>query len=133
MALGLATDRESAVANEEGYAEALREAAVFRVDVKPERGAVRLCPVGELDMATIGLLRGHLEEAMGAGTAHVTLDLRETTFLDSSALHLAVEARDRAARAGTGFAIIPAPPIVQRAFDVAGLSGQLPFVDVPRA
>ena len=132
MALGLATDREIGAANE-GYAEAVREAAEFRVDVAQERGAVRICPVGELDMATIGRLRGHLDEALGAGSGHVTLDLRETTFLDSSALHLAVEAHERATRDGTGFAIIPAPPIVQRAFDVAGLSTRLPFVDVPRA
>ena len=131
MALGLATDREVEAANQ-GYAEAVREAVAFRVDVARERGAVRISPVGELDMATIGCLREHLDEAMGAGAGHVTLDLRGTTFLDSSALHLAVEARDRAARDGTGFAIIPAPPTVQRAFDIAGLSERLPFVDVPR-
>ena len=41
MALGLATDRETGAANE-GCAEAVREAAVFRVDVTPERGAVRV-------------------------------------------------------------------------------------------
>ncbi|NUT56864.1 MAG: STAS domain-containing protein [Thermoleophilia bacterium] len=129
MALELATNRETEVANE-GYAEALRQAVEFRVDVTRERGAVRLCPVGELDMATIGCLREHLDEARDAG--HVTLDLRQATFLDSSALHLAVEAHERAARDGTGFAIVPAPPMVQRAFDIAGLSARLPFVDVPR-
>jgi anti-anti-sigma factor len=69
---------------------------------------------------------------MASGAGRVILDLRETTFLDSSALHLAVETHERAACDGIGFAIVPAPPIVQRAFDIAGLSARLPFVDVPR-
>jgi anti-anti-sigma factor len=110
----------------------MRQAIEFRVDVARERDAVRVSPVGELDMATIRYLREALYEAMAAGAARVILDLRETTFLDSSALHLAVDAHERAVRDTTGFAIIPGPPLVQRAFDIAGLSDRLPFVEVPR-
>ena len=128
MAVQLATVRETGAAK----AKEVREAVEFRVDVTRERGAVRVCPVGELDMATIARLRVQLDEAMASGAGPVILDLRETTFLDSSALHLAVEAHNRAVRDGTGFAIIPGPPLVQRAFNIAGLSDRLPFVDVPR-
>lgn len=130
MALRLATVRETGAAKA-GYAEEVRKAAEFRVDVTREGGTVRVCPVGELDMATTGRVRTHLDDAIAAGDGPVILDLRETTFLDSSALHLAVEAYNRALSEAIGFAIVPGPPLVQRAFDIAGLGERLPFVDVP--
>jgi anti-anti-sigma factor len=104
----------------------------FRVDVTREDDAVRVCPVGELDLSTVDQLRARIDEAMAAGAAHVILDLRKTTFCDSAALHLVVEADMNAARNGTRFAIIAGPPAVQRIFEVTGLCRHLPFVDVPR-
>lgn len=112
-------------------AEAMLAAASFRVDVARERDAVRVCAVGEVDLATIGILRERLDEAMASATGRVILDLHETTFVDSSALHLAVDACERAARDGIEFAIVAGPPHVQRTFAVAGLGDRLPFVDVP--
>jgi hypothetical protein len=43
-----------------------------------------------------------------------------------------VEAVTRATHNGTEFAIIAGPPAVQLAFDVAGLTQQLPSLDVAR-
>ena len=122
--------RREVTRSRDGRAEVFVAAVEFRVDVAREHGAVRVCPVGEVDTATVGQLRARLDEAMASGSARVILDLRATTFLDSSGLHLAVEAAAWAARTGTEFAIVAGPPDVQRTFDVAGL-GELPFVDVP--
>src|SRR5262245_26440888 len=94
----------------------------FRVDVAQETGAVRVCPVGEVDTATIRELRARLDEAMASGARRVILDLRGTTFLDSAGLHLAVDATASAARNGIKFAIVAGPPEVQRTFVIAGLS-----------
>ena len=80
-----------------------------------------------------GVLRTQTTEAMSAAPGRMILDLRETTFLDSSALHFAVETHEWAMSTGTRFAIVPGPAVVRRTFEVAGLSEQLPFVDVPRA
>ena len=113
-------------------ADALPAAVPFHVDVARERGGVRVCPVGELDTATIEELRQRIDEAMATGAARLILDLRETTFLDSTGLRLAVEADTRAAEAGTEFSIIPGTAAVQRAFDVAGLTQLLPFESAPR-
>jgi anti-sigma B factor antagonist len=131
MALKLAVNRE---VTRETYmdAAAIRAAVDFRVDVAHERAAVRVCPVGELDVGTIAQLRARIDEATAAGAGCLILDLRGVTFLDSSGLHLAVETNEWAARTGTEFAIIAGPAGVQRTFDVAGLSNRLPFVDVPR-
>ena len=115
-----------------GDAEAMLAAVSFRVDVARELDAVRVSPVGDVDLATVGRLRERLDEAMAAGSGRVILDLRGATFVDSSTLHLAVDAFDRAVRTGIEFAIVAGPPVVQRTFDVAGLSDRLPFVDVPR-
>jgi anti-anti-sigma factor len=132
MALELAVGRE---VTRERYAgaEAMLAAVEFRVDVARERDIVRVCPVGEVDVATIASLRERMDEAMAAGPGCLILDLRGVMFLDSAGLHLAVEADAWAARNGIEFAIIPGPPAVQRTFEVAGLSARLPFVDVPRA
>jgi anti-sigma B factor antagonist len=127
MAWELADDRKRY-----DVAKAMLAVAEFRVDVARERDAVRVSPVGELDVASIGSLRAQMDAALASGARCVILDLRDTTFLDSSALHLAVEADERAAEAGIEFAIIPGPDTVQRTFDIAGLTALLPFVDVPR-
>ena len=132
MESGSAVMRED-MQERDGYAEAFLGAVEFRVDVAREGDAVRVSPVGEVDAATIGRVREHVDEAMTTGTGRVILDLRAITFLDSTALHLAVETHDWAARNGVVFAIIPGSPNVQRTFQVAQLTERLPFLDAPPA
>jgi anti-anti-sigma factor len=124
MALRLALNRETTRAGD-GDAE-----PALRVDVVWEFDAVRVCPVGEIDVGTIEELRARMNEAMAATGRRVILDLRETTFLDSAMLHLVVEANTRASSDGTLFVIIRGPRPTRRTFDIAGLSERLPFVDV---
>jgi anti-anti-sigma factor len=104
----------------------------FRVDVEHEPHGARVCPVGEVDVATIGHLREQLEELIAARIGRVILDLRQTTFLDSTGLRLAAEAHRSATANGTEFALLAGPPAVQRAFVVTGLGERLPFVEPPR-
>jgi len=131
MASALAVTRETTQDSEINAPEIVA-AADFRVEMAWEHDTVRICPVGEIDLATIARLREHTDEAMAAGPGRVILDLRETTFTDSSALHLAVEMVRWAERTETSFTIIPGSPVVQRTFEVAGLAGRLPFVDAPQ-
>jgi anti-anti-sigma factor len=130
MALGHAVNRE--VSTEDRHRDAKSAPVEFRVDVARERWGVRVRPVGEVDLATVGRLREGMDAAMASDPGLVILDLRGTTFFDSTGLRLAVEIDSRAARSGVEFAIIAGPPAVQRTFDIAGLSARLPFVDVPR-
>ena len=101
----------------------------FLVDIAPEREAVRLCPVGELDIATVDGVRDHLDELLGVGFKRVILDLRGATFLDSTGLRLIVAAHASSARDGWQLVIFPGPHAVQRVFDLAGMTARLPFVD----
>jgi anti-sigma B factor antagonist len=99
----------------------------FRVEVRPERDLVRVYPVGDLDLATVAEVRAQLEELKAAGFSHLVLDLRRTTFLDSSALHMIVEINSAAANDGFAFTITPGPSTVHRAFELTGLDTRLPF------
>ena len=54
--------------------------ADFRVEVEQEREAVRVCPIGDLDVDTVEELRTRLEELKSAGLTGLILDLRGTTF-----------------------------------------------------
>jgi anti-anti-sigma factor len=103
-------------------------AAEFRVEVEPDRDAVRVCPIGDIDLSTVGEVRAQLDELRSAGFGRLILDLRRATFLDSSGVRLALDAHTASATDGTAFAIVPAPPAVQHTFEVAGLSDQLPFI-----
>jgi anti-anti-sigma factor len=51
-------------------------------------GVVQLALHGELDLATIEPVRVAVSRAVAAGARHVVFDLREVTFVDSSALAL---------------------------------------------
>ena len=106
--------------------------AALCVHVHPERDAVRVCPVGEVDLATVGAVRDEIDELRAAGFRQVVLDLRGVTFLDSTGLRLCVDL-DAAARAdGWQLSLIDGPPPVRRAFDITGLRDALPFVELER-
>jgi anti-sigma B factor antagonist len=102
-------------------------ASEFRVEVEPERDAVRVCPIGEVDLSTVGEVRARLDELRSAGFSRLILDLRRATFLDSSGVRLALDVHAASAADGTEFAIVPGPPAVQHTFEVAGLNDELPF------
>jgi anti-anti-sigma factor len=101
----------------------------FRVEVEPDREVVRVCPVGDVDLNTVDEVRAQVEGLTAAGFKRVVLDLRQTTFLDSTGLRLVLDAHSASAKDGTEFAVIAGPPEVQRAFEVAGLDSRLPFVE----
>jgi len=93
----------------------------FRVEIQREREIVRVVLIGELDLATIGELSGHLQELRDAGVERLVLDLRRLEFIDSSGLHLILEL-DRDARSdGHEFAVTPGPPAIERLFKLTGI------------
>ena len=89
---------------------------------------VRVCPFGEVEVATVGPIHEQLERVTASGATRVVLDLRGVTFLDSAGVHLVLEA-DAASRArGWEFGMIGGPANVQRIFDLTGARARLPFL-----
>jgi anti-sigma B factor antagonist len=100
------------------------------VSLRRQGTAALVTAVGEIDLATVAAVREELLSAEeGADT--VVLDLREVTFLDTQGISLVVEEQLRLADAETRFVIVRAPPLVQRLFDIAGVSPRLTVVDDP--
>ena len=100
----------------------------FRVAVSVGAAGSVVAPRGELDVATQGQLRAVLEQQAEKGS--VTLDLTRLRFMDTSGLRLILETAEAARRDGFTFGVIPGPPVVQRLFEIAGVSDMVPFVDV---
>jgi len=102
--------------------------APFRVELRTERDVLRVCPFGEVDIDTVNRIREQLENATATGARQVVLDLHGVSFLDSTGLHLVLDA-DAASRAqGWVFGLIGGPPDVQRVFDLTGSRPRLPFL-----
>jgi anti-sigma B factor antagonist len=101
----------------------------FRLQIQPERDAVRVCPIGEIDVVTVDRIRAEIQSLRSAGFARLILDLRGATFMDSTGLHLVLDAQASSAEDGWSFAVIPGPAGVQRAFEAAGLTAEVRFVD----
>ncbi len=105
----------------------------FRVDVQPERALVRVCPVGEVDLDTVGDVTAEIQRLCAAGFEHIVLDLRGTTFLDSTGLRLVLDAQAASSRDGWDFCVLRGPPQVQRTFEAAGMLARVRFVDDGRS
>lgn len=100
----------------------------FACRVESDRGAVRVRVAGDLDIETVARVHARLDELRAAGADRFVLDLGGTGFVDSAGLELAVLWHRRSLRERFGFALVPGPPAVHRAFEAAGLVGRLRFI-----
>lgn len=101
----------------------------FQCRVQLDRDIVRVCPIGELDIATTDEVHARLAELREAGFDRLILDLREATFIDATALRLVLRWHERSRRERFGFALIHGPDPVRRVFEIAGLMNQLRYLD----
>jgi anti-sigma B factor antagonist len=96
------------------------------LDAAPAAAVVRV--VGELDMATAPLLQRTLLEACGrAGT--VLLDLRDLTFIDSSGLHVVIDATREAEQRKVAIVRLRAAEHVERVFKMTGTAAMVAIVE----
>jgi anti-sigma B factor antagonist len=99
----------------------------FRVDVVPNRHEVRVCPVGELDLATVPSVEEQLAELWSAGFTRLVLDLRDVCFLDSTGIRMLLSWQKRSSADGVLFSVIPGPPVVQRVLELTGAAELLAY------
>ena len=103
----------------------------FTCNVTPERDHVIVAPQGELDMATVGILEKELRQLHESGFRRIVLDLGGLSFMDSSGLHLVMRWTAEASRDGLVFELKPGPRAVQRIFELAAVTDELPFRTSP--
>ncbi|MBV9465043.1 MAG: STAS domain-containing protein [Solirubrobacterales bacterium] len=99
----------------------------FRIELYQERDAVRVVPLGELDLAVADRLQRQLEQLHESGFRRFVLDLRQLSFIDSSGLSVIVRWSSYAAGNGISFQLIHGPHAVQRLFDLVGVTDRLSF------
>ena len=97
-------------------------------EVVPERDAVRVRPVGTLDLATGPVLEQQLGELRAAGFLRMVVDLRGLSFIDSTGLQLVLRWQAAAREDGFAIAFVPGPPEVQRVFELTGVLDSISFV-----
>jgi len=101
------------------------------VTAEPLDDACLIRAVGEIDMSTVSALRRELDRA-AERVPTVLLDLSGVTFMDSTGLHLLLEASQSSAADGWGFVLLRSSAVVQRLIEVSGATDLLPVLD-PRA
>ena len=101
----------------------------FDLETSREGDQVRLSLFGELDIAAAPRVDEALAEVEPDHPAHVVLDLRGLTFLDSTGLRSILGADARAREQDRRLTLIQGPEVVQRVFSITGLEGRLDIVE----
>jgi anti-anti-sigma factor len=104
----------------------------FDISTDRRGSALVVAPRGEIDLATVGLVRDAVERER-QDDEDLVLDLREVGFMDTSGLRYVLEVVERASKDGFDVRLVRGPAAVQRVFEVSGLEPRLPFVDEPGA
>jgi anti-sigma B factor antagonist len=100
----------------------------FSVRTVRERGAARLVPTGELDLATVSDLEAAFDEAFSDGTVEmIVVDLTELDFMDSTGINVLMRMNE-ACRHVDRLRIINGSPAAVRVLDLAGVRSQLPII-----
>ena len=92
----------------------------FAAEVSRNNGHAVVAVRGEIDMATAGQLWTALEAAMDA-CSKVEVDLRETTFIDSSGLAVLVKAHHRSGRAPDAIVVREPSAAIRKILALAGM------------
>jgi anti-sigma B factor antagonist len=101
----------------------------FEVRLTPDRERLLIAPRGELDLATADRMDATLLEQLDSGFAHVVVDLRELTFIDSTGIRILWQAHRRSELDGTRLSVIPGDGPVNRALLLTGLLEHLNLLD----
>lgn len=82
---------------------------------------------GELDMASAPALRRAVEGALDMSANELWIDFSELEFLDSSGVHVLLDARRRALGLQRRLVVVCPPGAVRRTFTATGTDGVLPL------
>lgn len=103
----------------------------FLVDTHTGGHAATLTVSGELDLLASPVLERALAPLLDSDVELIIIDLRGLEFMDSTGLHVLIQAHQRMHDAGRRLALVRARKPVQRLFDLTGLTDGLTIVDSP--
>lgn len=88
-----------------------------------------LVVTGEIDLATVPELESAIESIFSANSHPLVVDLRESSFMDSTGLKTLVMAKRRFDENGRAFAIAVSGGPVSRLIDLSGVETSMRIVD----
>ena len=88
-----------------------------------------LAVTGEVDLATAPELGSAVDTALASGAQELWLDLSATAFMDSSGLHVLLDAHRRMGGLRRRLAIVCPGGAVRRLFEIAGVADALPLYE----
>lgn len=100
--------------------QAMPEDDYLAVTMRPGDDEVVLEARGEIDLASVSLLKWYVDEATACDYRVVVIDLSEVTFLDSSGLAVFAVAHSDLTRAGRELVLRGADGTVKRVLDLCG-------------
>jgi len=92
-------------------------------------GSVLLTIAGELDIATVPVVRERLSDLTEAGARRLVVDLRDVSFMDSTGLAAFIHAKMRLGDEGHMTLVMEPDSYARLIFEVAGLVGVLEVVE----
>jgi anti-sigma B factor antagonist len=99
----------------------------LRVGIDRDGDSLVVRAVGEIDFASVKMLRESLLDALETDASSMTLDLTEVGFIDSSGIQVLVWAAGRSGENGDRLRIRCGSGPVRRVIEVCGLESVLPL------
>jgi anti-sigma B factor antagonist len=104
----------------------------LRCEVEPDRERVVVRPIGEIDLATVGVVEAPLIELRTTGFAEIVLDLRWVSFMDSTGLRLVLRHCRMAEQDGKALRVdVGEASQVHRLLELTGMLDLLPITLLP--
>lgn len=95
----------------------------FSIGFRRDEGAVVVDVAGEVDLYTAPVLRDRLLDVIdGQGNRFVVVDLGAVEFMDSTAIHVLVQALRRTRERGGDLQLVRVPPPARRVLEICGLA-----------
>lgn len=84
---------------------------------------------GDLDLATTSRAEAELERVEASDARTIVIDLSDLAFINSTGVHLLVDAELRSRADANGLTLLRGSPTVQRVLQICGVETALPFAD----
>ncbi len=84
---------------------------------------------GDLDLATTSRVEAELKRVEASDAQTIVIDLSDVAFINSTGVHLLVDAQLRSRADANGLTLLRGSPTVQRVLQICGVETALPFTD----
>jgi anti-sigma B factor antagonist len=105
---------------------------LLSVDTVIDGTVAHVAVAGDIDLRTAALLEDPVRRVLSEHrVSHLVIDLRGTTFLDSTGLRLLLQLNADGREQRWQLVVVRGPSSVHRTMELVGLDKQIPIVDDP--